>query len=390
MTGYSNNIKSTILLLVRLLYKTYLPNRTSPVRMTYKRFIIMTIFIPVFILVQLSHWVGFFLDELLFRKYRLVKIKNPLFIIGIPRSGTTHLHRTLAKDVQNWTTFTLRELILTPSITERKIWQIMSKIVYYPSRPFVRIIGWIKQKLSSSLNEVHPSSLREPEEDFMTLLPVLSCFLLVHPFPFPEIWRLAYFDEKISNPDKKRIMIFYKSCFQRHLYFHGVDKRIISKNASFCSAIRSLNDTFPDHQLIVTVRNPLQSIPSFLSTMSKGAQLFDNHFHDGQLQEMTLDVLRYYHQYLFSTISDWHQSRYLIIKMEDLTGEIGNSIKNIYNHFHIPLGPSFSQYIKQSAAEARNYQSKHHYSLSEFGLTEEDIIRDFSDTFTRFGYETKY
>lgn len=265
----------------------------------------------------------------------------------------------------------------------------MTKIVYYPSRPFVKVIVWIKQKLSSSLNDVHPSSLGEPEEDFMTLLPVLSCFLLVHPFPFPEIWRLAYFDEKISNPDKKRIMLFYKSCLQRHLYFHGADKRIISKNASFCSAIRTLNDTFPDCQLIATVRNPLQSIPSFLSTMSKGAQLFDNHFQDRQLSEMTLEVLRYYHQYLFATVSDWHQSRYLIIRMEDMIGEIGAIVKNIYDHFQILLGPSFSQYIKQSTAAAGNYQSKHHYSLSEFGLTEADIMRDFSETFSRFGYETK-
>ncbi|MEM6704121.1 MAG: sulfotransferase, partial [Acidobacteriota bacterium] len=55
----------------------------------------LLVFLLIFVPLQCVHWLGFLLDELFYRGYRRVRIERPLFILGLPRSGTTHLHRTL-------------------------------------------------------------------------------------------------------------------------------------------------------------------------------------------------------------------------------------------------------------------------------------------------------
>lgn len=383
------NLKSTLVLLGRIIGRTYFPGKGSMARVSPRRFVIMTVFIPIFCLLQAIHWVGFILDDIFFRGYRQIKIKKPLFIIGIPRTGTTFLHKTLAQDVGQWTTLTLGELILAPSITERKFWQGMQNLDRSIGRPFSRLLGWIKPRSAGRMKPIHQITFNAPEEDFMTLIPILACFLLVHPFPFPEMWRLAYFDDRVPPRDKKRILTFYKACLQRHLYVNGSEKRLLAKNASFCPMIQALKDTFPDCKVIFTARNPLSSVPSFLSTMSEGARLFDNNIQGHQFRDRNLEILRYFHSHMLAALSEWPSSRYIIVTMEAIKQNVEDIVKGIYDRFDIPLKQPFTQYLAEVTPQAQRYTSQHRYSLAAFDLDPEDVFREFSDIFTRFGYEFK-
>jgi len=72
----------------------------------------MFIAVPAMALGQLMHWLGFLLDDIFFRGYRTIDIKKPVFIVGIPRSGTTLFQRVLARDIDNFTGYDLWELLL--------------------------------------------------------------------------------------------------------------------------------------------------------------------------------------------------------------------------------------------------------------------------------------
>ena len=78
-------------------------------------------FVPALLLLQGAHWVGFLLDDLFFRGYRNITVRDPLFVVGLPRSGTSFLQRVLAQDSERFTTLRLWELILAPSVTERML-----------------------------------------------------------------------------------------------------------------------------------------------------------------------------------------------------------------------------------------------------------------------------
>jgi omega-hydroxy-beta-dihydromenaquinone-9 sulfotransferase len=217
-----------------LIRRTFLQNKATPAPLTPGRLWVMLLFLPVLLGLQIIHWIGFFMDDVLFPAYRKIQIKEPVFIVGIPRSGTTFLQRVLAKDTERFTTLTLWELLFAPSITERVIILGMGKLDQQLGRPFTGLVAWIDRMAFRKVNDIQKLSLSVPWEDYLLLVPICACFLLVLPFPFAhELWRVAYFDDQIPERDKARIMAFYRACLQRHLYVWGAEKQLLSKNPSF-------------------------------------------------------------------------------------------------------------------------------------------------------------
>ena len=96
-----------------------LPGAHTNAPLGFRRLGLVLLF-PVFLALQLVHWVAFLVDELCFPGYRRVSIKEPVFIIGIPRSGTTYLHRELSANPR-FTTVSTWEALLAPAVCERKL-----------------------------------------------------------------------------------------------------------------------------------------------------------------------------------------------------------------------------------------------------------------------------
>ena len=157
-----------------------------------KRMIALALFVPGLVLLQLLHRIGFALDHLLFPGYRRVDVCEPLFVVGMPRSGTSFLHQTLSQDTRRFTTLTLWELVLAPSISERAFWAGLAGMDAKLGTPVTRLGRFIERTIAGIMDRVHPVDFEEPGEDFLFLLPLFACFLLVAVFPrSPAIWELV-------------------------------------------------------------------------------------------------------------------------------------------------------------------------------------------------------
>jgi len=380
-------MKYAISTFLRLTYRTYFDNKGTAARLTVKRFFVMSFFLPIFFLLQLFHFFGLALDNLLFKGYQNIQVKEPLFIIGIPRSGTTFLHKVLAKDTDRTTTFTLWELIFAPSIIEKKFWIGLLKLDKWLGSPLSKLISLIERIFARHMNGIHTISLKSPEEDYLILAPIFACFLLILPFPFDEIWRLAYFDDQMEDNDKIRIMSFYKSCLQRHLYTWGRDKQLLSKNASFVPFIRSIRKTFPDCKIISTVRNPLEVVPSQISSVLPGVRIFDNDTNHHLFRDRFVDILKHYYKQLITLLPASPEKNYLFVLMDDLKQNLEDVVVHIYHHFNYDLSDDFLQYLHVEDDRARKYESDHHYSLEKFGLNSETIVNDFGFVYDFFDFK---
>src|SRR5688572_26821538 len=78
------------------------------IRETYRNFnwkiwLLSVFFIFLYSLHQLISLFFRLLDEIFYRGYKKVQIKQPVFIIANPRSGTTYLHRLVALDDERFT-----------------------------------------------------------------------------------------------------------------------------------------------------------------------------------------------------------------------------------------------------------------------------------------------
>ena len=122
--------------------------------------------------------------------------------------------------------------------------------------------------LTGGLDAVHPTALDAPEEDFLFLLPAFSSFILVAAFPLsPAVWELTRVDDWPER-QRRRLIGFYRSCLQRHLYATGqTDATVLSKNPSFSACVATLAELFPDARFVCCYRDPLEAIPSQLSSL---------------------------------------------------------------------------------------------------------------------------
>jgi hypothetical protein len=220
------------------------------------------------------HWLGFLLDELLFRAYRRVEVRAPVFITGIPRSGTTFLHRSLAVDAQRFATVMTWEAVLAPSITERKVLRLLGRL---DARLGGRVRQLVERSIEGSAGDfsaIHEVGLRAPEEDYLWLLPAASCFLLAFAFPFDDYLRRTARLDELSPPERQRLLAFYHRCIQRHLYASGAGRRFLSKNAAFASWAGALLEMYPDAVVLACVREPAGAVASQLSALRPARAAF--------------------------------------------------------------------------------------------------------------------
>lgn len=372
----------------RLVWRTYFPGKDSPGRLTPQRFVVMTVFMPLFFLLQVMHWAGFLLDEILFIDYRKIDIKQPLFIVGVPRSGTTFLHRLVAKDKDRFTTTLLWELIFAPSITERKIWLGLHAADAAIGRPFTRLVEFLERKALGQLDDIHGTSLKDPEEDYFALIPMMACFLLTLPWPFyDELWVFSRFDTDLPEYDREKVMRYYKRFIQRHLYVRGKDKQYLSKNPSFTSMVVSLRETFPDCRIIGCVRTPYQTVPSLLNSMGEGTKIFDVDVQGHTYRDHIVDMLKFYYRHLVDRLPEMPGNRHAFSVMEELTAHPKGMVCDFYERFGWHVDEAFAASLQADEDRAKGYKSKHQYSLEQFGLSPGELQRDLDFVFERFNLD---
>jgi hypothetical protein len=336
-------------------------------------------FIPLFALVQGIHWLGFLLDDLLFRGWRRVPVREPLFVLGVPRSGTTRLHQLLARDPQ-YTTFSTWECLFALSVTERRFWLTLARIDAAIGRPGARTLKWVERHVFSGLDAVHAMSLSTPEEDYFALMPILSCFILALPFPAaPHLWRMGRFDRELSPAERGQVLDFYEACLKKHLYVHGAEKRLLSKNAAFAPMAGSLAERFTDARFVVCLRDPIETVPSQLSAIASGLAFFGVPPDSPVIRDRLVDQLAFYYCNLDRLARAQPADRCATVTLPQLRSGLAQTLTAVYDRLGLPMDRAFERLLRDEDESARRYRSGHSYSLEQFGLVPARIEARFAD-----------
>ncbi len=353
--------------------------------LSWQRLVIMLLFWPLFLVVQLINGAGLLLDYVLFPDFRRVSIREPLFVVGVPRSGTTFLHRLLALD-DRFTTTALWELLFAPSISQRYFWTAIAGLDRALGRPLGRLLHWAERRLLGGLDGVHKTGLLDPEEDYLGLIPVWGCFLMVLVVPVPALWRLTFLDRDGSAAEKTRLMRAYRRFVQRHLYFHGQHKQLLSKNPSFTPWIETLSDAFPDARFIGCLRNPSQSVPSQINSILIGAKLFDGRDTTAYWRQGFLEMLDYYYRHLLDALAAMDSHQQAISVMETLACEPARTVLGFYQAFGWQAEQAFQERLAEQDRRARSYQSGHTYSLENLGVDADTLNAVFGWVYDRYPF----
>ena len=364
--------------LVVLLWQTVWPIPFPGVLRYLRRLLAVLLFLPLFLLLQVLHWIGFLLDEVFFFRYRQVDVSKPWFVLGVPRSGTTFMHRLLASD-PSFTTFSTWECLFAPSISERYLWLGVGRVDRLVGRPLGRMLGWLEARSLAWIEDVHPMSLDAPEEDYLVFLPVLHCFVLIVPFPEADwVWKMGTFDRDLDADEKRRVMRWYRRCLQKHLYVHGADKTLLSKNASFAGMAGSLVETFPDAHLVMCERDALHVIESQFNALADGCRFFGHSADDPAFRSRLVDCLAFYYENLGDVRQALADHQYIDVPLWELSHEARAVIETINARFGRELARETDEALAAYESAPRPRSNTRSPNLVPWGLDPQEMARRFS------------
>ena len=372
----------------RTFYRSFFDSKNTPARLTRKRIIFLALFYVVWIPGSLMHWFFFWLDDILFPAYKTQPLNKPLFILGNLRSGSTFLHRLLSRDSETFTSLTTWDIYLTPSVTQKKITQFFARIdnklgghVHRALHAFDRAtLGKIK---------IHQISFFQPEEDENIHLHIWDGFFVTFLFPFmDEFPNYQHFDEALAPEHKRRIMAFYKSMVQRHMYATG-KKYYVAKNPAFSAKIETLVEFFPEARIIYLARNPLDMLPSTVSWINYARRQFTDPKEKWLYLDEIVDMTQHWYRHPLNYLDAHPSPRNLILNYDDLIQRPEAVLRAFYEQFGYPDKPGLEIIVDEAVKETMSFNSDHVYSYEEMGFTRQQIIEFYPEIFERFGFDQR-
>ena len=351
-----------------------------------KRVLFLVTFFLGYPLVQLFHRLCFLLDDLLYPQWKKVELKPPVFIVGNPRSGTTFIHRVMARDEDRFFCFKAWEIFF-PAIVQKKVLAALGRADRALGSPLGRLVRSVEARVFREFNKMHHLSLFAPEEDDKLTLHIFSSLDLLWFFPNRELTEdYAYFDEKVSPRDRRRILTFYRDCIKRQAFYKGTHGCLLSKNPVHPPKVRSLMEFFPGCRFIYPVRNPLEMVPSMIN-MAHAMWAATVRIEPGfPMREQVYDTLKYYYLYPLRCFESFPEAVYVLVKYDDVISRPKKEILRIYETLGFPLSQPFLKVLDEEEQKAKMYKSEHVYSLEAVQISRDRIVADLREIFQRFGF----
>ena len=320
--------------------------------------------------------IGRLIDRLFFFSINR-PMKQPIVIIGNPRSGTTFLHR-----------FLIDQKLGTGS----QLWQLIypSAVVQKIIKPILPILEYISPAKHHS-TEAHKTSLSSVETDDVSLLfRFLDGFFLYGFFlTFDEEDLFDWVDPKI-NDTHKRDFNWFESLWKRTLIVNN-SERYIAKLFSLSANLPDFQKKFPDAKILYMIRDPLNVLPSGISLVTG---VLDKKFNFWQLDSKIRSrfINRLYNA-LVELLNRFHydwvnenidKKNVYIVRYDEMMNNFESLMEEIMNFTGFAPSENLKEVIRLTSEKQKSYKSSHKYDLTKFGLTEKQIKTDCKKIYDTF------
>lgn len=274
----------------------------------------------------------------------------------------------------------LWELLFAPAICQKYLFYAAFRVDGIFGGPLLKTLCILERNLTRSVNGIHKTSLFLPEEDYLGLLAFGGCFLQVIAFPHnPWLWKLGHFADQLTDAQQQYLIHKYHGLIVRHQKFWGGERRYLAKNPSFTAWTSTLANAFPTARFVALRRPPMQVVPSQLSSVKDGLEMFGYEISDPRIRDRFIRLLSMYYRQVDSCYRQLPAQRFKLVEFENLTQNCKGVVTQIYSSFELQMSSEYQQSLNREAENAKSYRSRHHYSLDDFGLTEQDVISRMGD-----------
>ena len=332
--------------------------------------------------------VGRLLDHIFFPGFKKQVVRDPVFVVGAPRSGTTFTQNLLSLDEERFAYFRLYQTIF-PSVIYQRMFDALARFDGRLGGAFSGLAAKIEKRFFGAWDDMHRLVFDRPEEDeglFVYTFMTEAFYLL---FPYVDQLPEAGFLDRAPEKTRHRFMRYYVSCIRRHLYATGPEKTPLLKSTSHAGRIDSLLATFPDARWVHLVRHPDDCIPSHVSVFYPAW-----HAHSPDIAKDSPESRAYaqlavdWYRNMYDKRQKFDDERYICVRYDDLVADPSGTMTRIYEHFGMTMSDAYRARLEEATQVARKYESRHGYTLEEFGMSKAWIRERLGDVLDSYGFDS--
>jgi hypothetical protein len=299
-------------------------------------------------------------------------INRPLFLTGLPRTGTSALLNVLSND---------------PATRTLKLWEAHNPSPLEGLAPGEEDPRYLQIKkyydhmnASSDFKKIHYMTADSAEE---------CIFLTNHTFQDAQYGFEVFLEPYASfyRDVDRRPQYQYHADLLRLLDWQRPADRWLLKTPSHICHLDIIAEQHPDCGIIVTHRNPLEVIGSY-SSMMMTVMPDQTRTDPEDLGRRVLDLLGGQMDQSMRARQDIAPERILDVQYADFTSDTISVVDRIYNHLSLPYPDAVREAIAAYVDEhPRGKHGSHDYKLEQFGLTEQQVLDRFSNYIGTYNIE---
>lgn len=295
------------------------------------------------------------------------EIRAPVFIVGLPRSGTTVLHTLLGTDPTHRVPRTWEVISPSPpSVQDRQ------QRIRYADRDLA-MLRW----LAPTFEHVHATGADLPQECVSLMSPTFMSD------QFDTMYNIPSYRAWFFGQDLRPAYEFHRR-FLQHLQFRRSAERWILKAPAHMFASSALLSIYPDAKFVQLHRDPIEAVASVSSLVTILRRVFSDAVNPVQIGG---DAMVYWSEALktFMRVRDGlPPDRVCDVHYDELRRDPIAATNHVYEHF----GWRFKKEIEDKMRAALTKQTSrtngaHRYNAAYFQL---EGMNGFGEYCERFGF----
>jgi hypothetical protein len=298
----------------------------------------------------------------------------PIVITGVPRTGTTALHRLMAVDprLQGLQTWLLNAPMPRPP---REEWD-----SYLAFQQTVAAIE-ARTALAPERKAAHQSAAEGVEE---------CCGILRQSF-VSNIWNCmgwssATYDAWWQTQSETNAYRYLRQCIQM-IGMNEPDKRWLLKNPGHIEHLHEIFAIFPDAKVIQTHRDPAKAMPSMVSLLGRLHPAYEEGRHDQRLRNMMRRETEKWANAARKTefVKSQHPGQVIDIVHGDFHADPMRVLDQVYRFVGLEITPELGALFAQRIADKPELaHGVHRYSIADYGMSEDEVREVFGDYVARY------
>lgn len=294
------------------------------------------------------------------------RLRPPLMVLGLPRSGTTLLHRllSLAEETRSLSTWEVQRPLPPVGKPDHR-------------RRDVAFRTSLAKKVAPQLMSKHPLEIDAPEEDF---------FLMDTTLHSPTVFFMAPVPSYFSWLKRQDFVEPYSWWAQilRFLQSETPDRRFTLKAPFHTAFMDQILEAVPNMQFVHIHRDPVEVVGSMNSLMHTTHAMVSKTRDPITLGSSNLDFISWLASENLEMRAD-KELPLVDVYYRDLIANPVETVARIHQHFEIPFSSQHKARIRDWLDnKPKEKHGKHDYSLEECGLDRERVYERFPDYMNRF------